>query len=421
MSAGYGAKVNRSLQQLGESAPRVVMANLAHRGWLWGGLQRPCVESARCLVRCCHVDLVKVIICMIVITTNAIVSGELSSSRGIVQLREWGTVRSHPLPTQALRCRLGTEDGCAVLLSDPEVLPVHAQLTRERQRWLIRALGDDPGLWRDGARTDAFCLEPGLEVGVGQTTLIAEDEQWMALRGFCARMLGWGGERRVAVDRALRSIRLSLTHRAPLLLRCESDAVPIAHALHRRTLGADRPFVVCDPRRRDGTESIRSAGNHRTGAAAAQAAAGGSLCVRARRLPPDVPALLAGLREPGTGTQLIVCLDREDAAAFLSEPIEVPSLSTRAQDLPRIVDEYAQDAIGVLDVPATSFLPDDRRWVLEHAATSLPEIEKATLRRVALRSSANVSRAAARLGMAPVSLSRWLARHNLATGSAVAS
>jgi hypothetical protein len=356
---------------------------------------------------------------MTINTMNALVSGELAFGRGIVQLREWGTVRSHPLPTQALRCRLGTADGCAVLLSDPDVLPVHAQLTRERQRWLIRALGDEPGLRRDGARTNAFCLEPGLEVGVGQTTLIAEDEQWMTLRGFCARILGWAGERRIAVERALRSIRLSLTHRAPLLLRCDSDAVPIAHALHRRTLGVDRPFVVCDPRRRDGKESVRSAGNHRTGAAAAQAAAGGSLCVRAKRLPPDFPAVLAGVHEPGTGAQLIVCLDREDASS-LSEPIEVPLLSTRAQDLPRIIDEYALDAIAALGAPAASFQPDDHRWVLEHAAASLPEIEKATLRRVALRTSANLSRAAARLGMAPVSLSRWLARHKPATGGAVA-
>ena len=232
----------------------------------------------------------------------------------------------------------------------------------------------------------------------------------MALRGFCARMLGWGDECRVAVDRALRSIRLSLTHRAPLLLRCDSDPVPIAHALHRRVLGADRPFVVCDPRRRDGKESVRSAGNHRTGAAAAQAAIGGSLCVRARRLPRDFPALLARLRELGADVQLIVCLDREDEPSFLSEPIEVPSLSMRAQDLPRIIDEYAQDAIAALGAPATSFHPDDHRWVLEHAAASLPEIEKTTLRRVALRSSANLSRAAARLGMAPVSLSRWLGR-----------
>jgi len=39
---------------------------------------------------------------------------------------------------------------------------------------------------------------------------------------------------------------------------------------------------------------------------------------------------------------------------------------------------------------------------------------------VALRTSANLSRAVARLGMAPVSLSRWLARHKLATGGGVA-
>jgi DNA-binding protein Fis len=41
---------------------------------------------------------------------------------------------------------------------------------------------------------------------------------------------------------------------------------------------------------------------------------------------------------------------------------------------------------------------------------SLSAIEKAVLRCVALRSSTNMSRAAARLGMAPVSLSRWLER-----------
>jgi len=338
----------------------------------------------------------------------------------IIQLREWGTERAHPLPGYALRCRLGTEEDCTVRLSDPDVLPVHAQLTRERQRWLTRALGDTPGLLRDGARCDAFSLEPGVEIGVGGTTLVAESAQWIALRSFCARILGWDRDRLAVVDRALRSIRMTLTRRAPLLLRGESDMVPIAHALHRRMVG-DLPFVVCDPRRRDGKESVRSAANYKTSMAAVQAAVGGSLCVRGERLPQDFAAVLARVREPDAGVQLIVCFDAEDAASLLSEPIDVPSLSTRVRDLPRIIDEYALDAIAALGEPATSFRPDDHRWVLEHAAVSLPEIEKATLRRVALRSSANVSRAATRLGMAPVSLSRWLARHKLATGSAVAS
>lgn len=135
--------------------------------------------------------------------------------------------------------------------------------------------------------------------------------------------------------------------------------------------------------------------------------------MRAGRPPRDFPALLAKINEPGASVQLIVCESRADTAFPLSTPIEVPSLATRAEDLPRIIAEYAQDAIAALGAPATSFEPDDHRWVLEQAATSFDEIEKATLRGIALRASANLSQAAARLGMAPVSLSRWLGRRNL--------
>jgi hypothetical protein len=222
-----------------------------------------------------------------------------------------------------------------------------------------------------------------------------------------------GPERQVVVDHALRSIRMSVTHRAPFVLRGEGDTVPIAHALHRRVLGADRPFVVCDPRRRNRAASVRSARSCGTVAAALNAAVGGSVCVRAKRLPRDFPVLLAKVSEPGASIQLIVCENRTDTAFPLSTPIEVPSLATRAQDLPRIIAEYAQEAIDALGAPTGSFEPDDHRWVLEYAATSFDEIEKATLRCVALMSSANLSQAATRLGMAPVSLLRWLGRRNL--------
>lgn len=337
-------------------------------------------------------------------------AGLESISPGVFQLREWGTERRHVLPSQALRCRVGSADGCAVRLDDPDVLPLHAQLTRERQGWLIRALGDEAGLRRDGTPSAAFSLEPGIEISVGQTTLIAEDWRWADLRAFCARLLGWGPEHQVVVDRALRSIRMSVTHRAPLVLRGEGELVPIARALHRRVLGAEQAFVVCDPRRRNPAASVRAARSCGTASEALNAAIGGSVCVRAKRLPRDFPALLAKVNEPGARIQLIVCGSRADGGFLLSTPIEVPSLSTRAQDLPRIVAEYAQDAIAALGAPAGSFEPDHHRWVLEHAATSFDEIDKATLRCVALRTLANTSRAAAALGLAPVSLSRWLGR-----------
>jgi hypothetical protein len=51
--------------------------------------------------------------------------------------------------------------------------------------------------------------------------------------------------------------------------------------------------------------------------------------------------------------------------------------------------------------------------VRQYAAASLAEVEKATLRLLALRTSRNMSVAASRLGMAAVSLSRWLGRRKL--------
>ena len=97
------------------------------------------------------------------------------------------------------------------------------------------------------------------------------------LRGLLARLLGWTHER--AVGHAIRSLELAADHRAALVLLGETDLVPIARALHRRTHGADRPFVVCDPRRRDGAdyESVRSPVNYGAGLEAFQAARGGSL------------------------------------------------------------------------------------------------------------------------------------------------
>lgn len=347
---------------------------------------------------------------MSVATTNPPAINQSLPDNKIVQLREWGTNRVHPFPARALRCLLGTADDCPVRLSAPGVLPMHAQLARERQQWLIRALGDTPGLRRDGARCNAFLLQPGVEIGVGNATLVAENEHWIALRSFCARILGFGDDHMPIVDRALRSIRMSLTHRVPLLLCGESDLVPIAHALHRWTVGPDQPFVVCDPYRRNGKESVRSATNYRTGAVAVKMAIGGSLCVRRQRLPRDFSSVLAEVRESDARVQLIVCSNKHDRDAFSAAPIRIPSLQKRQKELSRIVDEYALDAIAALNVPPTSFINDDRVWVLRHAARRLPEIEKATLRLVALRASRNRSRAAERLGMAMVSLSRWMGR-----------
>jgi hypothetical protein len=256
----------------------------------------------------------------------------------------------------------------------------------------------------------AFSLDAGVEVGVGRTTLVAENPWWISVRTLCARILGWDWERTLVVDHALRSIRRTLIHRAPLVLRGESDMVPIAHTLHRRVLGPDRPFVIYDPYRQARAASVRAARSCATMAAAVDAAAGGSLCVRASRPPKDLAALVERTREPSACVQLVLCWGEGLGDPVFFRPIEVPTLSTRVHEVPRIIDEYAQDAIESLGAPPGSFTSADHRWVLDHVAPSLAEIEKATVRRVALRVAPSMSAAAARLGMAPVSLWRWLER-----------
>lgn len=233
------------------------------------------------------------------------------------------------------------------------------------------------------------------------------------LRGFIERLLGWSDER--TVELAARSLALALDHRATLVLCGEGDLVPIARALHRRTLGPDRPFIVCDPRRGTKADSVRSSASRASGVAAFEAAIGGSLCLRMRRLPDDFPALVARLRD-ANDVLCAVCADQladPHPPLILPAPLAVPPLADRSAELDRIIAEYAGDAIAELAAPSSSFTADDHAWVRDHAAASLAEIEKATLRLVTLRASRSLSHAAAQLGMAAVSLSRWLGRREL--------
>jgi hypothetical protein len=333
----------------------------------------------------------------------------------IVRLREWGTDRSHPLPSDPTsEVTIGSSEVCSLRLSDPSgrLSRQHAQLSRDSVRWVARDLDSKNGLRVDGIRRPKAVLEPGSELGLGGITLIAESPRLIALRGYLARILGWSDDRAETVDVALRSMRLSASRRAALALCGEGDLIPVARGLHRYSLSTERPFVLCDPRRRP-TEDHAALENYTSAMSALRAAVGGSICVWLKRLPPDFAELTAALRDPGTRVQLIACgLRPPDRNDLVSAPIEVPPLSTRADELERIIDEYAHEAGQILGIEQT-FSTVDRDWVLRNSATSLPEIEKGTLRLVALRDAGNVARAASKLGMAHASLGEWIGRRRL--------
>jgi hypothetical protein len=118
------------------------------------------------------------------------------------------------------------------------------------------------------------------------------------------------------------------------------------------------------------------------------------------------------LRDPRARVQLVVCADgyeRHDVLLAISDPIQVPSLGTRKPELPRIIDEYAADALVALS-SSVSFTPRDRDWVVARCASSLHEIETATMRLIALRQAGSILAAAELLGISYSSLREWFAR-----------
>jgi Inner membrane component of T3SS, cytoplasmic domain len=337
----------------------------------------------------------------------------------VIRVREWASERVYHLPVAVAEelgivsdWLVGSAEDCAIRLEDPSrrVSRHHARLFREQGRWSLLDLGSKNGLRVDGIRQTTALLDPGMELGIGGITLIAESTRLIELRGFMARLLGWGPERAESVDLAMRAVRMAQARRTPLVLRGEGDLVPIAHELHRRVLGAARPFILCDPRRQSMEANVRSSANFERGLEALSAARGGSLCVRSSRPPADFIKVIAALRDPDSPVQLIVCdATAHDAEALLAVPITIPALSTRREEVPHIVEEYLLDAARQLGAPRR-VVPEDRDWVLAHSAASLHEIEKGTRRLTALRAAGTILGAADLLGMASVSLRRWLGR-----------
>lgn len=137
-----------------------------------------------------------------------------------------------------------------------------------------------------------------------------------------------------------------MAHRTPLVLCGDGDLVPVAHALHHRTLGAGRPFIVGDPRRGTAPASARAPASYASGVAAFEAAAEGALCIRSRWPPRDFASVMDLLQDPRARVQLVVCAgryeryERNDVLLAMSDPIQVPSLGTRKTELPRIVNEH---------------------------------------------------------------------------------
>lgn len=339
----------------------------------------------------------------------------------VLHLREWGTQRQHELPSPEARSSLvlGAGPSCYIRVDDAAISGKHLRLEHTGASWVATDLESTNGTHVDGVRTQIFELTPGCEIRTGALVMIAESAQWLQLRNYLQRVIGWKEQQLPSIDLAMRSIRRAALQRGVLWLDGQGDLAPLAYTMHRFVYGAKRPFVMCDRRRADTHESVRAVANKTTATKAFAAAQGGSVCVRTNRLPIDLHSINLEHIRPA----MLVVLGpapRDSIDAAKHRPIEITPLGERAQDLPRIIDEYTRDAATELKLAPALVTPEDRTWICRNA-DSLSEIQKSARRILALRHFGSFSKAARRLGMACVSLARWTKHRNIALGQAVAT
>lgn len=231
------------------------------------------------------------------------------------------------------------------------------------------------------------------------------------ITAYLERLLGWEPELRATVAAAAESVELARKRRSHLALIGPGDLVPIAFAIHWRTMGTAK-FVVADPRRKEApcmtrltTKSLPTLNQ------AIDAARGGTVCIRSIRKPSDWGA--ARSRLAAEDVRLTVCYPAsrlDDIELSRPAPIVVPPISGR--DIDRLIDEYEADARTDLGNPSMTLTLPQRVWIAvncqDHHA-----INVSVRRFLAISSCRRVSASAHRLGMAPVSLLRWMRRRGL--------
>ena len=144
----------------------------------------------------------------------------------LVGLRVFGTDETYPLTPREHNQIIGASPRkCDIVLRTHRgtVAPQHARLVRRGSQWTIAAIDGAAPVVRDGVPLPGFPLVPGVEIGLGSTTLIAESVRSRALRRRLMWLIGFGSQQLHDVDRALRTVLRAASGRS--VLRSEERRV----------------------------------------------------------------------------------------------------------------------------------------------------------------------------------------------------
>ena len=96
------------------------------------------------------------------------------------------------------------------------------------------------------------------------------------------------------------------------------------------------------------------------------------------------------------------------AEIFNPAPVVIPRLSSRSEDIDRLIDEYLGDAISALGMAKIQLSPEERAWIRRRSADSLADIQRATLRLAAIHQAGSISAGGIRIGISHTAMLKWM-------------
>jgi hypothetical protein len=298
---------------------------------------------------------------------------------------------------------------------------VHARLDWDGAHWCINDRSKN-GLYLDDIYHDKAFLYPGVRIGLGRLTLVAESARTIALHEALARMMGWGRELMDAHDAALQRLRDAVAGKAVFMICGDGDLLGFAQELHELAMGGERPIVYCKPGGgrsqppfgfEPEPEESPSIQRVASGCQATSLAQGGTICINNRRLPMDLASIF---ERTSSAPTLVIVLARytRKTDVFTPTPMVIPPLSARQHELDRLMVECEAMASLRLGRSLLALTAAQRKWVREHCET-LAEFQLSVLRLMALRHAGSVPGAAELLQLSASGLRQWYAARGLAT------
>ena len=197
-------------------------------------------------------------------------TAERSAGAVMVTLRVLGALArpGHYALREGVICRLGSELGCDIVVSEPTVSRAHAELRLTPDGIAVRDLGSRNGTFYLGQRVENATIAVGASITLGRVTIVLDGEAAPTQAEYVLddyeRVIGRSPQMK-RLFAVLARIESSLT---PVLLGGESGAGKevVARAIHARSLISSRPFVALNcgalPRDLVGSELF----GHRKGA-----------------------------------------------------------------------------------------------------------------------------------------------------------